>query len=59
MRKTLSGKNTLNNFLKEHAYSLSQISSRGSNVTIHPLRNIMDVSILAGWCFIEPPGALA
>ena len=59
MRKTLSGKNTLNNFLKEHAYSLSQISSRGSNLTIHPLRNIMDVSILGGWCSIEPPGALA
>ena len=26
----------LNNFLKEHAYRLSQISSRGSNITIHP-----------------------
>ena len=59
MRKTLSGKNTLNNFLKEHTYSLSQISSRGSKLTIHPLRNIMDVSILGGWCSIEPPGALA
>uniref|UniRef100_A0A4W2FBQ3 Pregnancy-associated glycoprotein 1-like n=1 Tax=Bos indicus x Bos taurus TaxID=30522 RepID=A0A4W2FBQ3_BOBOX len=56
MRKTLSGKNTLNNFLKEHAYSLSQISSRESNLTIHPLRNIMDMSILGGWCSIEPPG---
>ena len=59
MRKTLSGKNMLNSFLKEHAYSLSQISSRGSNLTIHPLRNIMDVSILGGWCSIELPGALA
>ena len=33
----------MNNFLKEHAYRLSQISSRGSNIAIHPLRNIMDV----------------
>ena len=46
MRKALSGKNMLNNFLKEHAYRLSQISFRGSNLTSHPLRNIKDVSIL-------------
>ena len=59
MRKTLSGKNMLNNVLKEHAYRLSQISFRGSNLTIHPLRNIMDVSILGGWCSKAPPGALA
>ena len=59
MTKTLSGKNMLNNFLKEHAYSLSQISFRGSNLTTHPLRNIEDVSILGGLCSIEPPGALA
>ena len=54
MRNTLSEKNMLKNFLKEHAYSLSQISSRGSNVTIHPLRNIMDESTFSsGWgpCF--------
>ena len=56
MRKILSEKNVLNNFLKEHAYRLSQISSRGSNITIHPLRNIMDVSVLGTvlhstpWC---------
>ena len=42
MRNTCSDKNMLNNFLKEHAYRLSQISSRGSDITIHPLRNIMD-----------------
>ena len=59
MRKTLSGKNMLNSFLKEHAYSLSQISSPDSNLTIHPLRNIRDVSILGGWCSTAPPGALA
>ena len=55
MRKILSGKNMMNNFLKERAYRVSQISFRGSNVTIHPLRNIRDVSILGGWC----PGGLA
>ena len=59
MTKTLSGKNILNNFLKEHAYRLSQISFHGSNLTIHPLRNIRDVSILGGWCSTAPPGALA
>ena len=59
MRKTLSGKNMLNNFLKEDPYRLSEISFRGSNLTIHPLRNIRDVSILGGWRSTEPPGALA
>ena len=59
MRNTVSGKNMLNNFLKEHAYRLSQISFRGSNLTSHPLRNIRDVSILGGWCSTAPPGALA
>ena len=59
MRKILSGKNMMNNFLKERAYRVSQISFRGSNLTIHPLRNIRDVSILGGWCSTEPPGALA
>ena len=58
MRNTLSEKNMLKSFLKEHAYSLSQISSHGSNITIHPLRNIMDVSVLGGWCSTAPPGAL-
>ena len=59
MRKTLRGKNMLNNFLKKNAYRLSQISFRGSNLTIHPLRNIYDVSILEGRCLTKPPGALA
>ncbi|KAB0377533.1 hypothetical protein FD755_011977 [Muntiacus reevesi] len=39
-------KNMMKNFLKEHAYRLSQISSRGSNITIHPLKNIMEMSML-------------
>ena len=59
MRKTLSGKNMLKNLLKKHPYRLSQISFRGSNLTIHPLRNIYDVSILEGRCLTKPPGALA
>ena len=48
MRNTLSDKNMLSNFLKEHVYRPSQISSFGSDITIHPLRNIMDVSVLGG-----------
>ena len=64
MRNTLSEKKKkkkemMNSFLKEHAYRLSQISFRGSNLTIRPLRNIMDVSILEGWHSTKPPGALA
>ena len=59
MRKTPSGKKMLNNFLKEHPYRLSQISFRGSTLTINPLRNIMDVSILGECCSTAPPGALA
>ena len=59
MRKTLSGKNMPNNFLKEHPYRLSHISFRGSNLTTLPLRNIWDVSILGECCSTAPPGALA
>jgi len=59
MRKTLSGKNMLKDFLKEHPYRRSQISFRGSKLTIYPLRNIMDVSILGGWCSTAPPCSLA
>ena len=54
VRNTVSGKNTLNNCLKEHAYRLSQISFRDSNLTTLSLRNIMDVSILGGWCSTAP-----
>ena len=59
MRNVVSGKNMLNNFLKEDPYRLSQISFRGSNLTTHPLRNIKDVSILGGWYSTAPSGALA
>ncbi|KAG5196420.1 hypothetical protein JEQ12_011106, partial [Ovis aries] len=55
MRKILSGKNMMNNFLKEHAYRLSQISFRGSNLTIHPLRNIRDLFYLGNITIGTPP----
>ncbi|XP_069422795.1 pregnancy-associated glycoprotein 4-like [Ovis canadensis] len=55
MRKTLSGKNMLNNVLKEHAYRLSQISFRGSNLTIHPLRNIRDIFYVGNITIGTPP----
>ena len=59
MRKTLSGKNMLNDVLKEHPYRLPQIFFRGSNLTIHPLRNMRDVSISGGYCSTVPAGSLA
>ncbi|XP_040111878.1 pregnancy-associated glycoprotein 1-like [Oryx dammah] len=55
MRKTHSGKNMMNNFLKEHAYRLSQISFRGSNLTIHPLRNSMDLFYVGNITIGTPP----
>ncbi|KAB0357746.1 hypothetical protein FD754_001902 [Muntiacus muntjak] len=48
MRKTLSEKPMLNNFLKEHAYRLHQISSPGSNIMIHPLPNPGITSVIKG-----------
>ncbi|XDA87649.1 hypothetical protein R6Z07F_017326 [Ovis aries] len=55
MRNTLSGKKMLNSFLKEHAYRLSQISFRASNLTIHPLRNIMDMLYVGNITIGTPP----
>uniref|UniRef100_A0A8C2S229 Peptidase A1 domain-containing protein n=1 Tax=Capra hircus TaxID=9925 RepID=A0A8C2S229_CAPHI len=55
MRNTVSGKNMLNNFLKEHAYRLSQISFRGSNLTTLPLRNIMDMLHMGTITIGTPP----
>ncbi|XP_027815118.1 pregnancy-associated glycoprotein 1-like [Ovis aries] len=55
MRNTLRGKNMLNNFLKEHAYRLSQMSFRGSNLTIHPLKNIEDVVYMGSITIGTPP----
>ena len=59
MQETLGEKGLLNNFLKEHAYRLSKISTRNSNVTSVPLRNFLDVSVLGGWCSPAPPGGVA
>ncbi|XDB65888.1 hypothetical protein AB1E18_019198 [Capra hircus] len=55
MRNTVSGKNMLNNFLKEHACRLSQISFRGSNLTTFPLRNIMDMLYVGNITVGTPP----
>ncbi|CAI9166998.1 unnamed protein product [Rangifer tarandus platyrhynchus] len=55
MRNTLSEKNMLNNFLREHAYRLSQISSRGSNITIPLLRNIMEMVYVGNITIGTPP----
>ncbi|XP_040111864.1 pregnancy-associated glycoprotein 1-like [Oryx dammah] len=55
MRNTVSGKKILNNFLKEHAYRLSQISFRGSNLTTLPLRNIMDMLYMGNITIGTPP----
>ncbi|KAF4008332.1 hypothetical protein G4228_020052 [Cervus hanglu yarkandensis] len=55
MRNTVSEKNMLNNFLKEHAYRLSQISSRGSNISIPLLRNIMEIVYVGNITIGTPP----
>uniref|UniRef100_A0A452FT35 Peptidase A1 domain-containing protein n=1 Tax=Capra hircus TaxID=9925 RepID=A0A452FT35_CAPHI len=55
IRKTLSGKNMLNNFLKEHPYRLSQISFRGSNLTTDPLRNVRDLFYVGNITIGTPP----
>ena len=54
MQKTLKGKNLMNSFLEEHAYSLSQNSANDQKFSTHPLRNLKDVSILGGWCSPAP-----
>ncbi|XP_045021771.1 pregnancy-associated glycoprotein 1-like [Bubalus bubalis] len=55
VRNTVSGKNTLNNCLKEHAYRLSQISFRDSNLTTLSLRNIMDMLYMGNITIGAPP----
>ncbi|XP_025142254.2 pregnancy-associated glycoprotein 1-like [Bubalus bubalis] len=55
MRKTLSGKNMLKDFLKEHPYRRSQISFRGSKLTIYSLRNIMDLVYVGNLTIGTPP----
>ena len=52
LRETLREINLLNNFLEEQAYRLSK---RDSKITIHPLRNYLDVSLLGGWLSSQRP----
>ena len=51
LRETLREKNLLNNFLEEQTYRLSKNDSK---ITIHPLRNYLDVSLLGGWLSQSP-----
>ncbi|KAB0377423.1 hypothetical protein FD755_011867 [Muntiacus reevesi] len=55
IRKTRSEKKMLNNFLKEHAYSLYLTSSPGSKITTHPLRNIQDMIYMGNITIGTPP----
>lgn len=66
MRETLREKNLLTNFLLKNNGNWSQkFGNRSQNVayypkmTLHPLRNYLDVSVLGGWHSTAPPGALA
>ncbi|MXQ90784.1 hypothetical protein E5288_WYG016312 [Bos mutus] len=45
----------LKDFLKEHPYRRSQISFRGSKLTIYPLRNIMDLVYVGNITIGTPP----
>ncbi|KAM9764463.1 pregnancy-associated glycoprotein 1-like [Dama dama] len=54
MRKIRSEKNMLNSFLEEHAYRLYQ-TSPGSNITIHPLRNIKNMLYVGNITIGTPP----
>ncbi|KAI4561736.1 hypothetical protein MJG53_016790 [Ovis ammon polii x Ovis aries] len=53
MQEILSEKNLLNNFLEEHAYRLSQISTRNSNITPVPMRNFLDVNTRNAFKYYE------
>nr|XP_027815455.1 pregnancy-associated glycoprotein 1-like [Ovis aries] len=55
MQEILSEKNLLNNFLEEHAYRLSQISTRNSNITPVPMRNFLDLSYVGNIIIGIPP----
>uniref|UniRef100_A0A452FSB4 Peptidase A1 domain-containing protein n=1 Tax=Capra hircus TaxID=9925 RepID=A0A452FSB4_CAPHI len=55
MQEILSEKNLLNNFLEEHAYRLSQISTRNSNITPVPMRNFLDLSYVGNIIIGTPP----
>ena len=45
-------------FLEEQSYSLSQETTLDHKFSSHPLRKILNVSVLGGWCSTAPPEAL-
>ncbi|DAA13809.1 pregnancy-associated glycoprotein 2-like [Bos indicus] len=55
MQKTLKGKNLMNSFLEEHAYSLSQNSANDQKFSTHPLRNLKDMFYFGNISIGTPP----
>ncbi|TEA11568.1 hypothetical protein DBR06_SOUSAS6910013 [Sousa chinensis] len=56
MRETLREKNLLTNFLLRNNDDRSQNVAHDPKLSLHPLRNYLDVSVLGGWHSTAPPG---